>query len=140
MALDLPKKRRNWRKLMWSCTFEYVDKNGALVQGKGRKMLVDGVELELFPSAVLCGMLHRELKCLYGWEKNYGFPQSLWRIRDDTHTNRWYTRKQLIAIRTAYEFVGRLKGKENRLKLGQFITAVRAFFYSIDAPKEAASP
>lgn len=130
----LPKKPRNWRKLKWNCWFEYTNDTNAVIQGKGRKMLVDGVELELFPSAVLCGMLHRTLRCLYKWEKNFGFPQALWRIRDDTHTNRWYSRRQLIAIRAAYEACGRLQGK-SRPKLSQFIAAVRSFFYVIDNQK-----
>lgn len=136
MSLELPRKKRNWRKLNWTCHFEFVDKDGSVKKGNGRTMNVDGVIIELFPSSVLCAMLHRQLKTLYGWERDFNFPRALWKVRDDAITNRWYSKKQLIGIRAAYEHFGCLKGKEHRHKIHQFISAVRTFFHIIDMPKE----
>jgi hypothetical protein len=126
-------KRRDWRKRTFNSFFEYVDKNGNKAVGKGRKYVVDAIEVELFPSSVLCGMLGRQLRTLYGWERDFGFPMALWQIREDTNTKRWYSRKQLIFIRALYEANGCLKGK-HKTKLAQFIAAVNSRFYTIDAP------
>jgi hypothetical protein len=130
--------RRGWAKRGWNAFFEYTGKNGQKQIGKGRKYNVDGIELELFPSSVLCAMLWRGLRALYAWEKNFNFPPAMWRVREDTHCVRWYSRKQLIAIRTIYEHYGRLAGK-NRSRLPDFIGAVRIVFHTIDIPKEAHS-
>lgn len=76
-------------------------------------------------------MLHRELTTLYTWEKDYGFPQALWRIEDDLVTNRWYSRRQILAIRAIYESFGCLRGIY-RSRLIPFIKAVKLIFYIID--------
>lgn len=123
----------NWKALRWTCFFPYVDKFGRTVRGKGRTMRVDGVELHLFPSSVLCGALHRDMRCLYSWERKFGFPRALWKIRDDHVRQRWYSAKQIAAVLLIYEKFGRLK-KENRSQLHKFIKAVSDVFYLIDFP------
>lgn len=98
-------------------------------------MDVDGTHVELFPSGVLCGMLGRTNRALYKWEQFWGFPRALWTIADDARKLRWYSRRQLIAIRTIYERFGKLS-KKDRENLPRFIAAVRAVFYIIDTPIE----
>jgi hypothetical protein len=89
--------------------------------------------MELYPSGALCKVMERTQRCLYGWELSFNFPQALWRVRDDKVTNRWYSRKQLIAIHTISQAFSWLRGK-NRSKLPAFIEAVRKVFYTIDQP------
>jgi hypothetical protein len=127
-----PAQKKAWR---WNCEFSYKDKAGVEYKGKGRSFDVNGITIELFPSGVLCEMLHRTRACLYVWEKEYGFPPALWRVEDEGRKNRWYSRRQLIGIRTVYEQFGRL-GKKNYGDLPKFIAAVRSFFYTIDRPTE----
>lgn len=131
-----PSKRRRIQK---DCKFEYVDKDGITRTGKGLKFDIDGTEVELFPSGVLVGMLGRSHKTIYNWEENFGFPPSMYRVLHRGQRTRWYSRKQLIAIRTIYEKMGRLKG-ENKAKLPQFIAAVRAVFFTLDMPPQEAKP
>lgn len=113
--------------------FEYLDKTGQPTIARGRTFIIEGQELDLFPIGALCGMLGRSHKCIYKWEKGYGFPQAMWRIQDVKGCNRWYSRKQLMAILAVYKHMGRLKG-ENRSKLRAFVAAVRKVFFTIDRP------
>lgn len=122
-------------KIPYNCFFEYVDKEGITRKGKGRIFVVNGQQHELFPMGVLCGVLGRHRRAIYKWEKNFGFPPALWRVRDDRNCNRWYSRKQLIAMKVIYEKFGCLRGK-HRNNLKQFITAVRAVFFIVDRPIE----
>jgi hypothetical protein len=128
----------NWRRLLWNCRLEYLDAKGQPAVAKGRRMVVDGMELELFPSSTLCAVLHRSLRCLYTWERDFGFPPAMWRIRDDKVRNRWYSRKQIQAVLGVYERFGRLRG-DNRANLRRFVFAVRAVFFVIDLPKRKES-
>lgn len=126
----------NWKIKKWNAFFEYTNKHGEKEIGKGRKYVVDGVELELFPSSVLMGMLGRQLKTLYTWEKSYNFPQALWRVREEKNVlrcNRWYSFRQLVAIRTIYQHYNCLK-KNDYKSLSLFIEAVRRVFYVVDIP------
>ena len=127
--------RRNWKSRRWTAFFPYIDREGRERIGKGRKYVVRDVEVELFPISVLCGILHRHYRTIYRWEMDYGFPMATWGIREDTHTKRWYSRKQLIAIRTIYESYDRLR-RESFAKLPQFIGAVNMIFGMIDFPAE----
>lgn len=121
------------KKRPFDCVFEYVDKDGIARKGKGRTFLIDNQRLELYPSGVLCGMLHRSLKCLYAWEAEFRFPRALYTVSDDNRKNRWYSRKQLMGIQAAYNLFGRLKGK-NRADINKFIGSLHSWFYSIDCP------
>lgn len=127
--------RAGWRRRGWDCTFEYTAKDGMKKTGKGKRFVIDGIELELFPSPVLCAIMGRELRTLYGWEKDFGFPRAMWRVRDDSRCNRWYSRKQLLFVSALYEHFGRLKG-EHRARLHDFIAALRTKFYTCDEPVE----
>jgi hypothetical protein len=113
--------------------FDYTDKEGVKRRGWGWAVNLEGQTVDLFPSGVLCGMLGRSQKCLYKWEKEFNFPPALFRLLDDPSRSRWYSRKQLIAIRTIYEACGKLAGKD-RDKLKQFIAAVRRVFTMVDQP------
>jgi len=94
---------------------------------------VGNVDVDLFPTGVLCGAIHRSKNTLYEWEELYGFPRALYRMTDDKRQQRWYSRAQILAILETYRGVGELKGKVNRARFPQFIAAVRTFFYTIDA-------
>jgi hypothetical protein len=127
--------RAGWRRRGWDCVFEYQAKDGTKKQGKGKRFVVDGVTIELFPSAVLCAIMHKELRTLYAWELRFGFPRALWRNRDDSRCNRYYSRAQLLFIQALFNHYGRLKGP-NRDKLKQFIESVKTRFFTIDIPIE----
>lgn len=134
----MPKRRAIREKdgrvrLPWTCVFLYVDREGIERVGKGRTFTIGEQDIDLFPVGVLCGMLGRHRRAIYKWEKNFGFPPALFRVSDDKKCNRWYSRKQLVAIRTIYEHMGNLRGKD-RVKLRPFITAVKKVFYDVDAP------
>lgn len=111
----------------WTCQYPFTDKDGVKRPGNGRKFRVGEPgkeqEIELFPSGVLCGLLHRTQRCLYKWEKEFNFPQSIYMYEDDGRTIRWYSRAQLKRIELLYNGVGRLAGK-NRDKLAKFIKLV----------------
>lgn len=128
------KKKRNWRALQFNCFLTYRDADGAMRKGKGRKMVVDGAELELFPSSVLCAIMHKDLRCLYTWERDFDFPQAMWRIQEDAKANRWYSRRQILAVNELFNRFGRLKGKHRKM-LPNFIAAVRSVFFIIDQPQ-----
>lgn len=113
----------------------YKDKDGVNRKGKGRVMAVDGKRVELFPSSVLAGVLQRSLKTIYVWEEKYNFPQAMWRIDDDKVTNRWYSRRQILAIRKLYEGFHCLKGGY-RTHLKDFVKAVRLIFFIIDRTQD----
>lgn len=126
------------RGLKWTCSFEYVDKDGIKRKGKGRTFTIDGVDVDLFPTGVLCGVIGRSRKTIYGWEASFGFPQALYYLTDDGRKKRWYSRRQLVAIQTLYNAYGQLK-KENYGRIHQFIGSVRKVFYHVDLPKEKLS-
>lgn len=118
----------------FTCVFRFTDRDGIERVAKGRTFIIDGQEVDLFPIGVLCAMLGRDRKTIYKWEKDYGFPAAMWRVREDSNCNRWYSRAQLTAIRAAYEYFGRL-AKSNRRQLSTFIAAVRKVFFTVDQPK-----
>jgi len=120
--------------LKWTCTFEYKDKEGVSRKGKGRTFDLPEIgATDLFPTGVLCAILHRSRKTIYGWEENFGWPPALYHLEEDARRKRWYSRKQLVAVLTAYECFGRLRGKNyNRLK--EFIATVREIWYIVDQP------
>jgi hypothetical protein len=117
----------------YTSEFEYVDRQGVTVVAKGRVFNVGDQEVSLFPVGALCGMLGRTHKCIYKWEKNFGFPQAMWRVQNTRGCNRWYSKKQLLAIQSIYNHMGRLQ-KKNRSKLHAFVAAVRKVFFTIDKP------
>ncbi len=118
--------------LKWTCTFDFVDHEGVKRKGKGRTFHIDGRDVDLFPSGVLCAVLHRSRKALYVWEEKFGFPPALFHLADDERKKRWYSRQQIAAIRALYEHeaFGRLQGK-NYNKLGQFVASVRDVFWAV---------
>lgn len=126
-------------KTPWTATFVYTDKEGVSRKGKGRTFCIEGQDIDLFPVGVLCGLLGRSYKALYKWEKNFAFPQALYRVTDSDQArmrmrcNRWYSRKQLLYIGALYTTYGRLQ-KKNRTSLPQFVAAVRKSFFTIDMP------
>ena len=95
--------------------------------------MIDGVEVELFTSGGLCKVMERQQRALYGWERDFDFPQALWRVRDMKTVNRWYSKKQIIAIHTIMKHFNFLRGKQ-RNKLAKMIEAVRDCFYRVDQP------
>lgn len=100
---------------------------------KGRGFVIDGVEVDLFPPMALLAVLERKHQCLYTWEHHHGFPASMWRVRDHKTINRWYSKKQLIAIHVIAKTFNWLKGKD-RNKLPAFIKAIREVFFRVDLP------
>lgn len=122
-------------KIAWTARLEYVDREGTRRIAKGRTFVVEGREIDLFPVGVLCAVLGRSHRAIYKWEESFGFPPALYRVSDDKKCNRWYSRKQISAMRAIYETFGCLRGK-NRTKLRTFISAVRKVFYTLDAPVE----
>lgn len=126
-------KRIPWRGKAWNAHFSWIDSKGNELAAHGRKFVIDGVSIELYPSGALCHVLERNRKTLYGWEMTFNFPQALWRVRDMKTVNRWYSRSQLIAVLTVMKAFGYLRGK-NRARLSPFIEAVRKVFYSVDSP------
>ncbi len=122
--------------LKWTCFFPYTDREGRPRIGKGRTFVIDGQDIDLFPTGVLCAMLGRGRQALYVWEEKFGFPPALYHLADDERKKRWYSRRQLLAILHLYNAYGQLK-KTNYDKLHQFIAAVRHVFYSVDQPTEA---
>ena len=123
--------------LPWNCVFEYTDKEVVPRKGKGRTFVIDGTPVDLFPTGVLCAVLHRSRKALYVWEEKFGFPYHMFHLADDQKKKRWYSRQQLTAIKTLYEHptFGRLRGK-NYNKLPDFIAAVRDVFYKVHLIQE----
>jgi hypothetical protein len=67
-------------------------------------------------------MLGRSQKTLYGWEEHFNFPAALYHHVDDQRKKRWYSRRQLILIRSVYQTFGELKGP-HRAKIHTFIAA-----------------
>jgi hypothetical protein len=122
---------KNTRARPWTCSFEYVDKEGITRVGKGRTFDIEGKQVDLFPSGVLCDMLGRSQKTLYQWEHEYNFPVALYYLNEDSSKKRWYSRNQLMAIRHVYEHCGRLAGP-NRGRFHAFVEGVRAVFYVVD--------
>lgn len=135
MGAVRPKAKRlpNWRNA-WNTHFDYEDENGETVHGKGKKYLVDGIIVELFPFRVMLGMLRVTRHVFYRWEQTFKFPARMWRLKESRiKSERWYSRKQLIAVRTIYEQLGRL---QNEKDIPRFVTAVRSVFYTVDIPME----
>lgn len=120
-------------KVPWTCFFEYTDREGVKRIAKGRRFIVQETAYDLFPVGVLVAVLGRSRRTLYVWERDFGFPPAMWRVRDDRNCNRWYSRAQLEYVRAVYQQMGCLQG-ESRALLRQFITAVRMHFHTIDAP------
>jgi hypothetical protein len=129
------KKHIGWRDKAWNCLFTWTDSKGVSQTAKGRKFIVDGVTVELFPTGALCSVLERNYRCLYKWEKEHGFPQAMWRVRDIAVVNRWYSRSQLAAIYVICKKFNWLQ-KKDRFKLPLLIKAVKAVFYVVDQPGE----
>jgi len=119
-------------RLPYNCVLSYVDAQGNCREAKGRTFVVGGVEVDLFSIGSLCQVLGRSHRCIYKWEA-LGFPRSMWRVADARGCQRWYSRKQILAIRAIYESFNRLE-KKSRNQLGTFIAAVRKVFYTIDRP------
>lgn len=128
-----------WRDKEWNCVFAWTDSKGVDRVARGRKFVIDGTEVELYPSGALCAVLERNRKCLYKWEANFNFPQALFRVRDAKTINRWYSKKQLIALYTIAKGFDWLRGK-NRSKLPAFIEAVRKVFFTVDQPIKQRNP
>ena len=116
-----------------TCVYRYRDWEGVERESRGRTFKLEGQELELFSVGTLCNVLRRHYKTLYKWEKDFGFPPALYRIADDKKCNRWYSRRQLLAIETIYKAFGQLQ-KKHRTDLGRFIACVRKVFYEVDQP------
>lgn len=113
-----------------------VDVKGRSLKGVGRifRLPLDGepATVDLFPIGVLAAILNRTYRCIYKWEKEHGFPQSLYLIEDDGQKKRWYSRAQLVATRKLYEHYGCLKGRGNEKKLKEFIQSLLSIWYVID--------
>ena len=115
--------------------FVFEDRDKIMRAGNGRKYVVDGVELDLFPLGVLSKMLWRSNFTIYGWEKNFNWPRAMYRLAEDSRKTRWYSRKQLLVIRELYKVYGSLF-REHRWQIHEFIAAVRQVFYTCDVPLE----
>ena len=102
---------------------------------KGRTFTIDRHDVDLFPIKALLVILGRSHKAIYKWEKEFGWPRAMYTVEDDKTRNRWYSRRQLVAIRILYERHGGLAGKR-RGEIHQFIAGVRAVFHRVDIPEK----
>lgn len=118
----------------WTCSMTITHaKTGEEKIVKGRTFIIDGLTLPLYPCGALLAVLGRSHKCLYKWEKTFGFPRAMYNVTDSPGTNRWYSGRQIKAIGLLYLRFGRLE-KKRRGELGQFILAVRDVFWRLDMP------
>lgn len=100
----------------------------------GRVFVVSGIEIALFPIAVMAEAVERDTKTLRRWEKEGRWPKPLWKV-PDKRCLRWYSRNQIVKAHELYRTFSRGEygfGHSPHFDVIGFCNAIREMFYRVD--------